>query len=119
MYTSQKSIEAKAGSVEGWKDLLKSVGFRFEPAANNIPAAVFFPQSDPGERLTQCSASLHPLLGPGSMWGVNAHERDHNPASSVTITSLFMLVFIIFNGRLLSTGTQKALLNMKLNFNLI
>ena len=57
MYTSQKSIEAKAGSVEGWKDLLKSVGFRFEPAANNIPAAVFFPQSDPGERLTQCSAS--------------------------------------------------------------
>ena len=42
-------------------------------------------------------------------------EQDHIPASSVTITSLFMLVFIIFNGRLLSTGTQKPLLNMKLN----
>ena len=25
------------------------------------------------------------------MWGVDAHERDHIPASSVTITSLFML----------------------------
>ena len=32
--------------------------------------------------------------------GLNAHERDYNPASSVTITSLFMLVFIIFNGQL-------------------
>ena len=62
MYTSQKSIEAKVGSVTGWKDLLMSVGFRFEPEANKIPAAVFFPQSDPGERLTQCSASLQALL---------------------------------------------------------
>ena len=65
MYTSQKSIENKVGggSVDGWKDLLMAVGFRFEPAANGIPAAVFFPQSDPGERLTQASASLQALLG--------------------------------------------------------
>ena len=66
MYTSQKSIENKVGSsgtVKGWKDLLISVGFRFEPAANGIPASVFFPQCDPGERLTQCSASLQALLG--------------------------------------------------------
>ena len=47
MYTSQKSIENKVGAggrVSGWKDLLISVGFRFEPAANGIPASVFFPQ---------------------------------------------------------------------------
>lgn len=63
MYTTQKSIENKVGSVSGWKDLLMSVGFRFEPAANGIPSSVFFPQSDPEERLTQCSASLQALLG--------------------------------------------------------
>ncbi|XP_076066891.1 tetratricopeptide repeat protein 28 [Oratosquilla oratoria] len=63
MYTTQKSIENKVGNVMGWKDLLMSVGFRFEPAANGIPSSVFFPQSDPGERLTQCSASLQALLG--------------------------------------------------------
>ena len=43
MYTSQKSIENKVGTISGWKDLLMSVGFRFEPAANGIPSAVFFP----------------------------------------------------------------------------
>ncbi len=63
MYTTVKSIENKVGPVSGWKELLISVGFRFEPAANNIPASVFFPQTDPGERLTQCSASLQALLG--------------------------------------------------------
>jgi hypothetical protein len=63
MYTTQKSIENKVGHVSGWKDLLMSVGFRFEPAANGIPSSVFFPQSDPDERLTQCSASLQALLG--------------------------------------------------------
>lgn len=36
---------------------------RFEPAANGIPSSVFFPQSDPEDRLTQCSASLQALLG--------------------------------------------------------
>ncbi|XP_068086833.1 tetratricopeptide repeat protein 28 [Anabrus simplex] len=63
MYTTQKSIENKVGHVTGWKELLMSVGFRFEPAANGIPSSVFFPQSDPEERLTQCSASLQALLG--------------------------------------------------------
>ncbi|EFA05041.2 tetratricopeptide repeat protein 28 [Tribolium castaneum] len=62
MYTTQKSIENKVGSVTGWRDLLISVGFRFEPASNGIPSSVFFPQSDPDERLTQCSASLQALL---------------------------------------------------------
>ena len=63
MYTTQQSIENKVGDIPGWKDLLTSVGFRFEPAANGLPAGVFFPTSDPGERLTQCSASLQALLG--------------------------------------------------------
>ncbi|XP_013144707.1 PREDICTED: tetratricopeptide repeat protein 28 [Papilio polytes] len=63
MYTTQKSIENKAGAAAGWRELLMSVGFRFEPAANGIPSSVFFPQSDPEERLTQCSASLQALLG--------------------------------------------------------
>lgn len=36
--------------------------FSFEPAANGIPSSVFFPQSDPEERLSQCSASLQALL---------------------------------------------------------
>ncbi|XP_026314209.1 tetratricopeptide repeat protein 28 isoform X2 [Hyposmocoma kahamanoa] len=63
MYTTQKSIENKAGHVTSWRELLMSVGFRFEPAANGIPSSVFFPQSDPEERLTQCSASLQALLG--------------------------------------------------------
>ncbi|KAL9886018.1 tetratricopeptide repeat protein 28 isoform 1-T3 [Glossina fuscipes fuscipes] len=62
MYTTQKSIENKAGPVAGWKDLLMAVGFRFEPAANGIPSSVFFPQADPEDRLSQCSASLQALL---------------------------------------------------------
>lgn len=63
MYTTQKSIESKVGPVSGWKELLMAVGFRFEPAANGLPASVFFPQADPGERLVQCSTSLQALLG--------------------------------------------------------
>jgi len=62
MYTTQQSIENKAGPVAGWKDLLMAVGFRFEPAANGIPSSVFFPQADPEERLSHCSASLQALL---------------------------------------------------------
>lgn len=53
MYTTQKSIENKAGFVSGWRELLMSVGFRFEPASNGIPASVFFPQSDPEERFDE------------------------------------------------------------------
>ena len=59
-----------------------SGGFRFEPAANSIPSSVFFPQSDPGERLTQCSASLQALLGenggdaPGNGWYGNELRYD-------------------------------------------
>ncbi|XP_046738072.1 tetratricopeptide repeat protein 28 isoform X1 [Diprion similis] len=65
MYTTQRSIENKVGEAAGWRELLMSVGFRFEPAGNGIPSSVFFPQSDPEERLTRCSASLQALLGLG------------------------------------------------------
>ena len=63
MYTTQQSIENRVGGVGGWRDLLLSVGFRFEQDTNGLPASVFFPTSDPGDRLTQCSASLQALLG--------------------------------------------------------
>jgi len=63
MYTTQKSIENKVGNVSGWQEILTSVGFRFEASANGLPAAVFFPQSDPGERLVKCSGCLQALLG--------------------------------------------------------
>jgi hypothetical protein len=63
MYTTQKSIENKVGAVSGWRDILISVGFRFEPTSNGLPAAVFFPLCDPGEKLGKCSANLQALLG--------------------------------------------------------
>ena len=63
MYTTAQSIENKVGGLSGWKDLLQAVGFRFEPSTNGLPPAVFFPQSDPAERLTQASASLQAILG--------------------------------------------------------
>ncbi|KAL3858484.1 hypothetical protein ACJMK2_013073, partial [Sinanodonta woodiana] len=69
MYTTYVSIENKVGIVAGWKDLLQAVGFRFELATGNLPAAVFFPLTDPGGRLTQASTSLKALLGlpPGAL----------------------------------------------------
>ena len=63
MYTTQSSIENRVGDIKGWIDLLKSVGFRFESSPNELPPSVFFPHTDPGDRLTQCSASLQALLG--------------------------------------------------------
>lgn len=64
MYTTQKSIENKIGSsIKDWKDVLISVGFRFEPASIDLPAAVFFPQEDIGERLVKCSSILQAILG--------------------------------------------------------
>ncbi|ESO82395.1 hypothetical protein LOTGIDRAFT_134708, partial [Lottia gigantea] len=76
MYTTLQSIENKVANVNGWKDLLLSVGFRFEPTGSGFPPAVFFPQSDPTDRLTQASSSLQALLG--------------LPPSSVTALSKFV-----------------------------
>ncbi|XP_076020196.1 tetratricopeptide repeat protein 28 [Genypterus blacodes] len=65
MYTSQQSVENKVGGVPGWQALLSGVGFRLDSSGNSagLPAAVFFPTSDPGERLQQCSTTLQSLLG--------------------------------------------------------
>ncbi|XP_063965806.1 tetratricopeptide repeat protein 28-like isoform X1 [Lytechinus pictus] len=64
MYTTQLSITKRVGPVRGWQELLKSVGFRFEEEiSSSIPPSVFFPQSDPGDRLLQASSSLQALLG--------------------------------------------------------
>ncbi|XP_067339803.1 tetratricopeptide repeat protein 28 isoform X3 [Channa argus] len=65
MYTSQQSVENKVGGVPGWQALLSAVGFRldFTGSGAGLPAAVFFPTSDPGDRLQQCSTTLQSLLG--------------------------------------------------------
>uniref|UniRef100_A0A3Q0SLR9 Tetratricopeptide repeat protein 28 n=1 Tax=Amphilophus citrinellus TaxID=61819 RepID=A0A3Q0SLR9_AMPCI len=65
MYTSQQSVENKVGGVPGWQALLSAVGFRldFSGSGAGLPAAVFFPMSDPGDRLQQCSTTLQSLLG--------------------------------------------------------
>lgn len=64
MYTTLQSIENKVGlNTQGWRELLISVGFRFEPASTaGLPACVFFPQSDPGNRLLRCSTALQAIL---------------------------------------------------------
>ena len=114
MYTSQKSIENKVGSVEGWKDLLMSVGFRFEPAANGIPAAVFFPQSDPGERLTQCSASLQAILALSANSWTALSSILSSPESADEIMALFRQVISEFGPRDLESESQKVGVNVKL-----
>lgn len=55
----------KVGGVPGWQALLSAVGFRldFSGSGAGLPAAVFFPMSDPGDRLQQCSTTLQSLLG--------------------------------------------------------
>lgn len=65
MYTSQQSVENKVGGVPGWQALLSAVGFRLDYSGSGagLPAAVFFPTSDPGDRLQQCSTTLQSLLG--------------------------------------------------------
>ncbi|XP_036383006.1 tetratricopeptide repeat protein 28-like [Megalops cyprinoides] len=63
MYTSQQSVENKVGGVPGWQALLTAVGFRLDSAGTGLPAAVFFPMADPGDRLQQCSTTLQSLLG--------------------------------------------------------
>jgi hypothetical protein len=66
MYTTLQSkykLENKVESALGWRELLISVGFRFEPSSvNGLPACVFFPQSDPGDRLVDCSSALQAIL---------------------------------------------------------
>ena len=114
MYTSQKSIENKVGNVEGWKDLLMSVGFRFEPAANGIPSAVFFPQNDPGERLTQCSASLQAILALSPTSWAALSCLLASPDSADEIMALFRSVIGEFGPRDLEAESVEVPVNVKL-----
>ncbi|CAB1352255.1 unnamed protein product [Coregonus sp. 'balchen'] len=65
MYTSQQSVENKVGGVPGWQALLSAVGFRLDCSGtgSSLPAAVFFPTADLGDRLQLCSTTLQSLLG--------------------------------------------------------
>ncbi|XP_049593440.1 tetratricopeptide repeat protein 28 isoform X2 [Syngnathus scovelli] len=63
LYTSQQSVDDKVGGVPGWRPLLAAVGFRLDAGGSGRPAAVFFPTSDPGERLQRCSLTMQALLG--------------------------------------------------------
>lgn len=58
-------VLSQVGGVPGWQALLSAVGFRldFSGSGAGLPAAVFFPTSDPGDRLQQCSTTLQSLLG--------------------------------------------------------
>jgi hypothetical protein len=62
MYVTLDSIEKRAGDTTSWRELLLAVGFRFEPETDQLPPAIYFPASDPGDRLQQCSACLQALL---------------------------------------------------------
>ena len=118
MYTSQKSIENKIGDdVRGWKDLLISVGFRFEPATNGIPPSVFFPQNDPGERLTQCSASLQALLGLTQTSWTALSKLLSSPEAADEIIALFRQVVVLLTSHLESgehAGSVQVPVNVKL-----
>lgn len=81
MYTSQQSVENKVGGVPGWQALLSAVGFRLDSGGAGLPAAVFFPMADPGDRLQQCSATLQSLLGTAS--GPSWTSISHNISSEV------------------------------------
>ncbi|CAH1712106.1 tetratricopeptide repeat protein 28 [Aphis gossypii] len=108
MYTTQKSIENKVGDVTGWKELLQSVGFRFEPAANGIPSSVFFPQSDPEDRLTQCSASLQALLGLNSSTLSAISKLILTSDVTDDVISVIRHVVEQLNNRLLSENEQSV-----------
>ena len=75
MYTSQQSVENKVCGVPGWQALLTAVGFRLDSAGPGIPAAVFFPTADPGDRLQQCSTTLQSLLGTKPPQPLNRHRQ--------------------------------------------
>ena len=114
MYTSQKSIETKVGHVKGWKDLLISVGFRFEPGTNGIPPSVFFPQNDPGERLTQCSASLQAVLGLSQTSWVALSKLLTNPEEADEIIALFRAVTVELNSNEQAELGAQVPVNVKL-----
>ena len=63
LYTAESSIEKKVGDVIGWREMLGSMGFRFEKAHGGLPDCVFFPGHDSLETLNRCSNTLYAFLG--------------------------------------------------------
>ncbi|CAH1107767.1 unnamed protein product [Psylliodes chrysocephalus] len=114
MYTTQKSIENKVGSVCGWKELLMSVGFRFEPASNGIPSSVFFPQSDPDDRLTQCSASLQALLGLTSTSIHALSKLTSNPEVADEIIAVIQSALTQFSSKGVENDSVDVALHVRL-----
>ncbi|XP_074042834.1 tetratricopeptide repeat protein 28 [Leptinotarsa decemlineata] len=114
MYTTQKSIENKVGPVTGWKELLMAVGFRFEPASNGIPSSVFFPQSDPDERLTQCSASLQALLGLSSTSIYALSKLTSNSDVADDIIAVIQTALTQFSSKGLDNDNVDVPLNVRL-----
>ncbi|ALC48168.1 CG43163 [Drosophila busckii] len=118
MYTTQQSIENKAGPVAGWKDLLMAVGFRFEPAANGIPSSVFFPQTDPEERLSQCSASLQALLAltPATLQALAKLVNSAEHADD--IIAVVRNILTQFPAKLNDAGNEACIIEMPLSVRL-
>ncbi|KAF7283492.1 hypothetical protein GWI33_000389 [Rhynchophorus ferrugineus] len=114
MYTTQKSIENKVGTVTGWRELLMSVGFRFEPASNGIPSSVFFPQSDPDERLTQCSASLQALLGLSTISIQALSKLTSNPDVADDIIAVIQSALSQFSSKTVDNDSVDVALNVRL-----
>lgn len=65
MYTAEASIDAKVKGVSGWRELLHSLGFRFQKASNGLPNSVFFPtvSNQLTDKLGAASNNLQALLG--------------------------------------------------------
>ena len=64
MYTAEASIHGKVKGVSGWRELLQSLGFRFQKANNGLPNSVFFPTSNRlMDKLMAASNNLQALLG--------------------------------------------------------
>ncbi|EDV22060.1 uncharacterized protein TRIADDRAFT_29035, partial [Trichoplax adhaerens] len=80
MYTSQDSIGKKVQWINGWKEILLSVGFRLEPENKNLPASVFFPNDDYYNRISLSIECLHALLGLNSRSLLSISQLLKNPS---------------------------------------
>ncbi len=75
----EEAEEEEEGAGAEWRSLLQAVGFRFD--AQESEEVVFFPSTDPANRLAQCSACLQAQLSlPGdilkALGQVLRHSRD-------------------------------------------
>lgn len=100
----------QVGGVPGWQALLSAVGFRldFSGSTAGLPAAVFFPTSDPGDRLQQCSTTLQSLLGstaPPHIRSTLCPAALHSLSCLITYQGLSLLKDSAFYTRFSSSHT--------------